>query len=294
MMNHKNNMLGFVLISLILIFCPGSAQSETTVLKEIQIEQVPTIPKNIKNKVNMRVESVNENDSQKALRIEYNEEETLSILLYEVPLSNIENCVLEYQANIKSENMTNKAYLEMHCVLKGQAFFSRALNQAVSGSTDWRQSSTPFFLKEGEKSTKAILGIRMEAPGIVFIRNLKLIKKEDAFFNAYGTWEWIPGALLGVLGGLYGGFAGWLASRGRARQLINGMGLFMITISVILLITGIILLILGKSWDMWYSFLLPGVLGTIIFPPIIKNITRQYQEAELRRMEALDMMNTSS
>ncbi|RJP34189.1 MAG: hypothetical protein C4527_02775 [Candidatus Omnitrophota bacterium] len=257
-------------------------------LANITIDQVPQLNEQLMSLISVEVAA----DDPNSLKISYNGNQALSIPLYTIPLKDIDNCTLLYNAEIRAESVSSKAYIEMLCLFEGgKEYFSRALDNALTGTGDWRSVKTPFFLKEGEQPSAARLGIRMEGPGTVWIRNLQLLQMETGLFTVSGNWQWLPGTLLGVFGGLFGGLAGSLASRGRGKGFIQAMGLFMIACSIILLATGFILLMVGALWSSWYAFLLPGVIGTMVMIPIYRNLLCQLQQAELRRMKAMDVMD---
>ncbi len=96
--------------------------------------------------------------------------------LFEVrPHPGVENCVVLYQAQLRTEGLSGRAYLEMWCRLPGQGeSFSRGLDNTVSGTTDWVTTQTPFFLKQGENADLFRLNLVVEGPGKVLMRNIRL------------------------------------------------------------------------------------------------------------------------
>ncbi len=274
-----------LLIWICLLFSFASAQAED--LAVIDIDQVPELSEGLKEKVEVMLDT----EGEQSMKISYEGSQAISIPLYTIALPEIEDCVLMYHADIRSENVKEKAYLEMLCVFgKNQEYFSRALDDALIGTTDWRRSQTPFYLRKGEKPEKARLGIRMEGPGTVWVRSMKLTKQESGLFTVPGSWEWIPGTLLGIFGGIYGGLAGSLASRGKGKAIVQAMSMFLIIVSIIMLIASFILLAIGASWGAWYALMLPGILGIIVITPVYRNILNQYQQVELQKMKAMDVM----
>jgi len=100
---------------------------------------------------------------------------TQTFRLFEVPTPGLENCVLTYQAQLKTEGLEGRAYLEMWCQFPGRGeFFSRGLDNTVSGSTDWTTCQTPFFSKVGEKVDRVRLNLVVEGRGKVFIKDIQL------------------------------------------------------------------------------------------------------------------------
>ncbi|MDK1020078.1 MAG: hypothetical protein QGD90_00385 [Candidatus Hydrogenedentes bacterium] len=97
--------------------------------------------------------------------------------LFEHPLSDLEQCMLTYRAQLRSENLKGKGYLEMWCRLPGRGeFFSRGLAQTISGTTDWASYETPFYLKAGQKSDLIKLNFVTKGSGAVCIRDIELLQ----------------------------------------------------------------------------------------------------------------------
>ena len=103
-------------------------------------------------------------------------EKSAVIRLFEVE-PKAENCMLIYRAKLKSENLTEPAYLEMWCRFPGKGeFFSRGLNHPLTGSNDWATYETPFFLKKGEKPDLVKLNLVVKGSGKVWIKDVELLK----------------------------------------------------------------------------------------------------------------------
>ncbi len=100
---------------------------------------------------------------------------TQTFRLFEVPDPEVEQCILTYRARLKTEGLAGRAYLEMWCRFPGKGeFFSRGLDNVVSGSNDWATYQTPFFLKAGEKPDLIRLNLVIEGRGRVFIKDIQL------------------------------------------------------------------------------------------------------------------------
>jgi len=105
-------------------------------------------------------------------------------------------------------------------------------------------------------------------------------------------WAWLPGTLVGVVAGTFGGVSGALAPKGRACAAVLMAGALLLAASVGMLVGGILLLAMRRSWYLWYMWMLPGGLGCIIFPQMLRGLRRVYDQAELRRLSAKDMTST--
>lgn len=100
------------------------------------------------------------------------------IQLYETGDIDAEDTTIIYEASLKTQNLEGKAYLEMWCVFneKGE-FFSRGLDQILSGSADWTRVATPFFLKTDENPDNIRLNLVIEGKGTAWIDDIKLLKQ---------------------------------------------------------------------------------------------------------------------
>jgi hypothetical protein len=97
--------------------------------------------------------------------------------LFEVENPGVEQCMVTYRAKLKTENLTEPAYLEMWCRFPGKGeFFSRGLAHAVTGSNDWASYETPFFLKKGEKPDLIKLNLVVKGAGKVWVKDVELLK----------------------------------------------------------------------------------------------------------------------
>jgi hypothetical protein len=101
---------------------------------------------------------------------------TQTFRLFEVPNPDVEQRTVIYRAQLKTEGLVGRAYLEMWCQLPGRGeFFSRGLDNTISGSTDWATCQTPFFLKAGEEPDLIRLNLVVEGRGKVFIKDVELL-----------------------------------------------------------------------------------------------------------------------
>lgn len=97
--------------------------------------------------------------------------------LFEHPLSDLDHCMLTYRAQLRSENLEGKGYLEMWCRLPGGGeFFSRGFAQTISGTVDWASYETPFYLKTGQKPDLVKLNFVTKGSGVVCIKDIVLLQ----------------------------------------------------------------------------------------------------------------------
>jgi predicted Ser/Thr protein kinase len=102
--------------------------------------------------------------------------QTQTFRLFEVTDPGVQNCRLIYRAKMKTEGLAGRAYLEMWCRFPGKGeFFSRGLDNVLSGSNDWAAYETPFFLKLGEQPDLVRLNLVVEGAGKVFVKDVELL-----------------------------------------------------------------------------------------------------------------------
>jgi hypothetical protein len=234
------------------------------------------------------------NPTTRSLRITSGNDDAVEAMLYPVELSDIENCVLWYEANLKFEGAksTSKAYLVMWITFPdGKSYFSRAVDQALTGTTPGRLCKTPFFLKRGEAPISARLGVRFEGPGSAFLSNARLVKRPLSGFGEDTNHGGLNGIILGLSGalfGIWGGIAGSLSARGKARKFVFATGIVFLTMTVGCLVAGLGCLAYGGPRELSYPLLLAGGLGTPLLLVLLQLAMRRYRQIEGQRLAIRD------
>lgn len=114
-------------------------------------------------------------DGNGSLRIEVTK--PVIIRLFETDDIDIENARLIYQAKVRTENVEGQVFLEMLCHFPGKGeFFSRGLDQPLTGTTDWTTQETPFFLEKGENPDNIKLNLVIDGKGTVWIDDIRLLQ----------------------------------------------------------------------------------------------------------------------
>ncbi len=114
-------------------------------------------------------------DGNGALRVIFSEPTV--VRLFEVEDIDLENARLIYQARLRTDNVEGQVYLEMWCHFPGKGeFFSRGLQNPLTGTTDWVTEETPFFLGEGERPDRVRLNLVANGKGTAWIDEVKLLK----------------------------------------------------------------------------------------------------------------------
>ncbi|UYV13392.1 MAG: hypothetical protein NCW75_03685 [Phycisphaera sp.] len=99
------------------------------------------------------------------------------------------------------------------------------------------------------------------------------------------------GTIIGVglgagFGGIGGGVGGPLAGMGKAKGFVLGIFALGLLIGIGLALTGLVALVMGQPWHVWFVFLAPGVTCALIFGMLLPVIRAQYARAEQRKVDA--------
>ena len=101
-----------------------------------------------------------------------------------------------------------------------------------------------------------------------------------AFYGAIG------GGALGVLGGILGAAAGYLAPRGKGRSFILGAFTALLIIGILHLSVGVFALASDQPYGIWYVLVLTGAILTVVAGALLPVVRKRYAEAETRRIDA--------
>lgn len=97
------------------------------------------------------------------------------VRLFELPVKQVDDCVILYRAKLKTENLQGRVFLEMWCRLPERGeFFSRGLDQVLVGTNDWASYEIPFFLKKGETPDLLKLNLNVEGAGKIWIKDVQI------------------------------------------------------------------------------------------------------------------------
>jgi hypothetical protein len=107
----------------------------------------------------------------------------------------------------------------------------------------------------------------------------------EPWFDA-NQWAWVPGTALGCLAGLWGALAGVLAPRGKAKGLLWGTYWLLLGAGAVLLVVGLVAVVAGQPYGVWFGLLIAGVLVCVVFAPMAVVLRHTYRAAEERKMRA--------
>ncbi len=96
------------------------------------------------------------------------------------------------------------------------------------------------------------------------------------------------GSVIGLTGALIGCSCGICVRKGWKKPIYT-IFISAIAISIALLVTGVVAVYFKQPRHVWYSFLLPGFIGTIVFKSLFPLARKRFIEAEMRKMQAKDL-----
>jgi hypothetical protein len=102
--------------------------------------------------------------------------EARTVRLFELPLSNVENCQLAYRVSLRTENAKG-VYLQLWCRFAGRGeFFSKGLHDKVRGTADWSSHEVPFVLRRGQSPDLLKLDLVFEGPGTCWVKDVEILR----------------------------------------------------------------------------------------------------------------------
>jgi hypothetical protein len=153
------------IIALLALFA-GSAYPEE--LKKLNLDDSSTIGVTIRTDTQIKAEGKGS--------IKISTQWPTQICLGEVTGLNVENARLLYKAKVRSE-LEGSAFLEMWVHIGSGQYFSRGMNDTVSGKADWKEIQTPFVFKQGQQPDKVTLNLLINGKGTVWIDDIVLLKE---------------------------------------------------------------------------------------------------------------------
>lgn len=104
-------------------------------------------------------------------------EQPAVIRLFETGDIDVENSRLIYRARIRTSEVEGQVYLEMWCRFPDRGeFFSRGLQDPLTGTSGWVTREIYFFLKPGENPDLIKLNLVIDGTGDVWIDDIYLLK----------------------------------------------------------------------------------------------------------------------
>lgn len=209
------------------------------------------------------------------------------------------------EGKVKYENVRGNGYLEMWSHFPdGSAYFTRTLDTSgamgvLHGQSEWRAFKLPFFAEPGKLPSKLEVNVVLPEGGTAWLAPGTLsdgfARENLAARAASGAAAWWGprqggriGGMLGTALGLYGALIGILASRGRGRRVAFSLMVAVGVACAVMLGVGIVALVGGQPYAVWYPLVLAGGLGAVLSAGLVPVMKRRFEDAEMRKMMALD------
>ena len=162
------------LLKFILLFTISSCskQSQIVELKMLPLDDLAGV---VTQTNGVELDKAVSSDGKGSLKITANG--PMVIKLFETSNINLDNARLIYQAKLRTEKMDGQVYLEMLCHFPGRGeFFSRGLQNSMTGTMNWSIQEIPFFLKKGERPDNVKLNLVINGKGTAWIDDVRLLK----------------------------------------------------------------------------------------------------------------------
>ena len=225
---------------------------------------------------------------------------TTSIPLCEIVSPRITTPSYAVRGTIRYEKVDGAGFLEMwnHFPDKGQ-YFTRTLDTSgpmgmVTGTSPKRAFILPFHtFGQAPAPTRLTINLVLNGPGTVEIGPLELIPIESMTATGADWWSGSTGGLVGGLGGafmgLMGAVIGILTGLGKGKRVVLALSVSIAVLGVGLLISGIIAVSMGQSYNVYYPLLFMGTMMVITGATCLCLVPSRFRSHELRRMQALDL-----
>jgi len=156
-----------------MILCVGECSQTSKQIAEIQRFPIDNL-QGIISRSDVQMDNQVSSDGNGSLRITATQPKV--VRLFEAGDVDIENARLIYQAKVRTDNVEGQVYLEMWCHFAGKGeFFSRGLQNPLTGTNEWSIEETPFFLKKGENPDNVRLNLVINGRGTVWIDDVRLL-----------------------------------------------------------------------------------------------------------------------
>ena len=113
--------------------------------------------------------------------LEVRSDEAATRKLFDVELSQVEQCMLAYRFLIHTKDLSSAVYPEMWCrIPKKGEFFSRGVENKIKGTNDWIQVEIPFYLQKGQLADLLHLNLVFEGEGTVRLKGIEVTSAQIA------------------------------------------------------------------------------------------------------------------
>lgn len=99
----------------------------------------------------------------------------------------------------------------------------------------------------------------------------------------------VGGPLVGLWGSALGVCGGFLVPKGRGKGLVFALLWSGVAVGIAALAAGLVALVCGQKYAIWYPLSLSGFLLTALAVPFVFVVRHRYRQVELRKMHAEEL-----
>ena len=156
---------------LLMVGCGRKTSEQITELQHFPVDNM----EGIIAQSGIEIDKQNSADGNASLRITATEPTVAR--LFEVGDVDVEDARLIYRARVRTEEVEGKVFLEMWCHFTGKGgFFSRGLQNPLTGTTGWTTEEIFFVLKKGENPDTVKLNLVIDGKGTAWIDDIHLLR----------------------------------------------------------------------------------------------------------------------
>lgn len=105
-----------------------------------------------------------------------------------------------------------------------------------------------------------------------------------AYIGAFG------GSGVGILGAILGTLSGVVVPKGKCKSLVYSLFGIVVALGIATLITGIVAVVLGQPYAVWYPLVLLGFIPTVVLASIFPAVRMRYAQADQRKLDAQEIL----
>lgn len=118
---------------------------------------------------------ISDNATWQGDELEIEVEKATTEKLFSVRVPDVDQCKLIYRFQIQTKDLKAPVYSEMWCHLgRWRKFFSRGVDNKISGTNDWVSVEIPFYLQKRQVASKLSLNLVFEGPGKVRLKQIEV------------------------------------------------------------------------------------------------------------------------
>lgn len=140
------------------------------------------------------------------------------------------------------------------------------------------------------KRVMMVIGLALAATAVHAGGKLSLAGEPGQWWSPLWAAKWtgLIGGGFGALCGTLGSLMGWLVPKGKGRGFVVTTMVLIVAVSSVALVAGIVAYFSGQHFWVYYPLLLTGFIGTVVMGSLLRMVRAQYEQVEMRKMEAQD------